>query len=115
MGLARKIGDWFANTALNLRLRTVSARQGARLASLAKDPTLAQHRLLLGIVAANTQTSFGRQHGFDSIGTYEEFVARVPVATFDQLRHFVEAEIERGEVALTAEPPLCYVRTSGTT
>jgi GH3 auxin-responsive promoter len=115
MGFTRRIGDWLANTALSMRLRAVSALQGARLARLARDPTQAQHRLLLGIVAANARTSFGRQHGFDTIGTYEEFSARVPVATFEQLRHFVEAEVGRGEAALTAEPPLCYVRTSGTT
>lgn len=115
MGFTRMIGDWIANTALSLRLRGVSARQGARLAHLARNPTRVQRRLLLGIAAANAQTSFGRQHGFGAIGTYEEFAARVPVATFEQLRPFVAAEIEQGEPALTAEPPLCYVRTSGTT
>ena len=46
---------------------------------------------------------------------YEDFASRVPVNTFEDLRPFVEAEIDRGEAALTAESPVCYVRTSGTT
>lgn len=109
------VTGWFANVALSLRLYAVSAKQGARLARLARDPTRAQHRLLMDIVSANARTTFGRQHAFDAISTYEEFAARVPVSTFEQLRPFVAAEIERGEMALTVEPPLCYVRTSGTT
>jgi hypothetical protein len=115
MPIAHKITNWFANAALNLRLGVVSARQGARLAGLARDPTGAQHRLLMQIVHANAQTTFGREHGFGAIHSYEEFAARVPVSTFEQLRPYVAGEIERGEAALTIEPPLCYVRTSGTT
>ena len=115
MGLAQEVTGWFANAALSLRLRAVSAIQGARLARMARDPTRAQHRLLMDIVSTNAQTTFGRQHAFDAISTYEEFTARVPVSTFEQLRPYVAAEIERGEAALTVEPPLCYVRTSGTT
>lgn len=76
---------------------------------------LAQRRLLQRIVAANRHTTFGRQHGFASVSSYEDFAARVPVSTFEQLRPYVAAEIEQGEAALTAEKPLCYVRTSGTT
>lgn len=100
---------------MSLRLRAVSARQGARLARLARDPDRAQHRLLMQFVGTNARTTFGRQHGFDAISTYEEFAARVPVSTFEQLRPYVTAEIESGEAALSSEPPLCYVRTSGTT
>jgi len=115
MGLPTKVTDRLANAALSLRLRAVSVWQGARLARLARDPTRAQHRLLMDIVSANVRTTFGRQYAFDAIATYKEFVARVPVSTFEQLRPYVTAEIERGEAALTVEPPLCYVRTSGTT
>jgi hypothetical protein len=104
-----------ANAALALKLRAVLAVHGARLARLSKDPMRAQRALLAGIIAANKDTTFGRRHGFGGIGNYEQFAERVPVSTFEDLRPFVDAEIERGETALTAEKPLCYVRTSGTT
>jgi hypothetical protein len=115
MSTAPDLTSWLANIALALKLRAVSAMQGARLARLARDPMRAQRRLLMEIIAANTQTTFGRQQAFAGISSYEEFAARVPVSTFEQLRPYVAAEIERGEAALTAEQPLCYVRTSGTT
>jgi hypothetical protein len=40
---------------------------------------------------------------------------RVPVGDYEGLRPFVEAEITRGEQALTRQYPQQYVRTSGTT
>ena len=91
--MAHKITNWLANAALNLRLSAVSARQGARLARLAREPTRTQHRLLMQIVHANAQTTFGREHGFGAINSYEEFAARVPVSTFEELRPYVAAEI----------------------
>jgi hypothetical protein len=106
---------WLANTALSLKLRAVSAVQGARLSRLSRNPMRTQLQLLKRILASNQQTTFGRQHHFASITGYEDFEANVPVNSFEQLRAFVEAEIERGETALTSEPPVCYVRTSGTT
>ncbi len=109
------VTDWFANAALELKLRAVRAMSGVRLARVSRAPMHAQRRLLLRILAANRHTTFGRQHGFDSISSYGEFASRVPVSTFEQLRPYVAAEIELGEAALTAEMPLCYVRTSGTT
>jgi hypothetical protein len=115
MATAPNVMGWLANAALALKLRAVSAIQGARIAKLSRDPMRTQRRLLLNIVAANKQTTFGRQHGFASISTYEDFAERVPVSTFERLRPYVAAEIERGEAALTVEKPLCYVRTSGTT
>jgi GH3 auxin-responsive promoter len=109
------VTGWFANAALGLKLRALGALSGARLARLSRAPMRAQRRVLLQVIGANRNTTFGRQHDFASIRSYEDFVARVPVSTFEQVRPYVTAEIERGEAALTTEDPLCYVRTSGTT
>jgi sterol desaturase/sphingolipid hydroxylase (fatty acid hydroxylase superfamily) len=112
---APSLKNWLADTALALKLGAVSAMQGARLARLTRDPMRAQRKVLMDIVIANARTTFGRQHDFASICGYEEFVRSVSVSSFEQLRPYVAAEIEREEAALTAEKPLCYVRTSGTT
>ena len=106
---------WVTNKLLALKLRTVSAVRGAELARLAKDPMRVQRRLLRQLLDSNKNTTFGRRYNFGAMSGYEEFASRVPVNTFEDLRPFVEAEIERGEAALTAESPVCYVRTSGTT
>lgn len=98
-----------------LYLRATAWRQGARIAWMARNPMKVQRRLLERILADNQTTRFGREHGFEKIGVYQDYVRNVPVCEFEGLRSFIEAEIDHGEAALTVSPPLCYMRTSGTT
>jgi len=81
----------------------------------AADPAAAQAAALGAIVAANRATRFGREHGFADIDGPEAFRARVPVHEYEALRPYVERQRQTGEPALTAEPPLFYAQTSGTT
>jgi sterol desaturase/sphingolipid hydroxylase (fatty acid hydroxylase superfamily) len=95
---------------------SVMARLHAwRLTRAARDPMRAQRALLARMLQENADTTFGRLHGFGRIGSYEEYVQAVPVMEFEALRPFVDAEIERGEAALTRERPQQYMRTSGST
>jgi sterol desaturase/sphingolipid hydroxylase (fatty acid hydroxylase superfamily) len=80
----------------------------------ARDPRAAQLRVLEAIVAANRDTRFGREHGFAEVRSYADFAARVPLSDYERLRPYVEAQ-EAGERALTAERPVMYSVTSGTT
>ncbi len=107
--------SWLANMLVGLQLCTTRWLHGRRIAKAVRDPMRVQRALLARILAENRNTTFGRQHGFDKIGSYEAFVQQVPVHDFERLRPFVDAEIERGEAALTAQAPQSYVRTSGTT
>lgn len=100
---------------ITLYLRATAWRQGMRIAWMARNPMIVQRRLLARILSDNRETSFGRKHEFDKIDGYEEYVRNVPVCEFEGLRPFIEAEINNGESALTAAPPVCYMRTSGTT
>jgi hypothetical protein len=115
MATANSFSAWLANAALTLKLRAKVRVHGARIARLAKDPMQAQRTLLAQIMAENRQTTFGFRHSFSAIGDYETFAKNVPVASFEELRPYVEAQIQHGEAALTSEAPLCFVRTSGTT
>lgn len=98
-----------------LYLRVTAWWQGRRIARMARDPMAVQHALLADIIAANRDTTFGRQHRFNAISSYKDFAKQVPVSEFEHLRPFVEAEIHTGDAALTTEIPQCYMRTSGTT
>ena len=93
----------------------------ARRASLAPfdraadDPAAAQARCLRSILEANEDTAFGRAYGFAGIDGTERFRRRVPLHDYEDLRPWVArmAEGERG--VLTAEEPVMYATTSGTT
>jgi hypothetical protein len=100
---------------ISLYLQATAWWQGVRIARMARNPMVEQRRLLARILTVNRKTRFGREHGFDGIDDYASYVRNVPVREFEELRAFVEAEIENGEAVLTVTPPLCYVRTSGTT
>lgn len=104
-----------ANGLIKLHLRLDLLLQGLRIAAAVRNPMRVQHALLERILHANRDTSFGRSHGFANIGGYEDFARRVPVRDFEALRPFIDAEIVRGEHALTHESPTQYVRTSGST
>ncbi|HET9664709.1 MAG TPA: GH3 auxin-responsive promoter family protein, partial [Burkholderiales bacterium] len=104
-----------ADSLIALRLRLTRLIEAPRIARGLRDPMRWQRALLARIVHENRDTTFGRRHGFGRIASYADFAKRVPVCEFEALRPYIEAEIERGERALTVEPPVRYVRTSGTT
>lgn len=98
-----------------LGLRALSLLYGRRISRAARDPMRIQRALLAGILRENHATTFGRQHGFDTIGSYNEFARRVPVHDFERLRPYIDAQLLRDEKALTEDAPVRYARTSGTT
>lgn len=115
MNLGASFDSPLANALVRLKLRLTSVMSGRRIAAVLRDPMRQQNALLANILAGNKDTTFGRQHGFAEIADYAGYARRVPVSDYEHLRPYVEAEIERGEAALTAEVPVSYVRTSGTT
>lgn len=80
----------------------------------AQNPRPVHLDVLRRIIAANRDTRFGREHRFAEIRSYAGYAARVPLPDYQRLRPYVEAQ-EQGETALTAEQPVMYSVTSGTT
>ena len=111
----RTAATWIANQLVNLQLRVTRAMQGRRIVRLIDDPMRVQRALLARMLSDNRDTSFGKQYGFASLSSIEDYVQRVPIHEYEALRPYIDAEIERSEAALTREPPERYARTSGTT
>ena len=82
---------------------------------LAREPGRAQRDVLRRLLRANQATRFGDEHGFAGVREPGDYQARVPVQEFEQLRPYVEEQRKTGAPALTKEPPVFYVQTSGTT
>lgn len=63
--------------------------------------------------AANT--SFGKQHNFKEIHSYESFVKNVPIRDYEEFKPFIE-EIKQGKSdVLWNGKPIYFAKTSGTT
>jgi len=104
-----------ANILVRARLWSTLLVQGWRIARAIRNPMRAQHALLARILRENCETAFGRRYRFRETNDYPAFARRVPVADYEALRPYIDAEIECGENALTEVPPTQYVRTSGST
>ena len=103
----------------SLLLKAAMALYGARfwapLDRAAARPAEAQRDALTQILAANRATTFGRAHQFAAIATPADYARQVPVQHYEDIRPHVERQRTTGEPALTAEAPVFYAQTSGTT
>ncbi len=79
------------------------------------DPMTAQNNLLLGILKQNRETSFGLEHGFANITSYEEYRKAVSINSYETLHSYIEKQEEDKQPHLNSENPLMYARTSGST
>ncbi len=79
------------------------------------DPERTQWLTLQSILASNGETAFGKRYGFDSIRSAEEFRKRIPIHEYEDLRDYIERQIEQGSAELNSSRPQLYAQTSGTT
>lgn len=80
-----------------------------------RAPEEAQRNKLLAILRRNQDTEFGREHRFAALHSLADYAAAVPVNTYENLAERIE-RMARGEKnVLTAEDPVMFARTSGTT
>jgi hypothetical protein len=85
----------------------------ARFRSALSAPEAVQRSLLRRYLRDNSNTAFGRAHGFSGIRTPEEYQARVPLSSWEDVAPWVE-RIAAGESAvLTRSPVRALEPTSG--
>lgn len=85
------------------------------LARAARDPRPVQAKTLARILARQRDTPFGAHHGFRCIDSIEAFRRAVPVRDWEAIRPWIEEQERTIAPVRTADRPLFYARTSGTT
>jgi hypothetical protein len=78
---------------------------------LARAPRATQARTLAGLIEAARPSRFGQAHGFDRLRDADDYRARVPLCTYEDLRPWLEQDAG----ALTGERPLALLTTSAST
>ncbi|WP_158826673.1 GH3 auxin-responsive promoter family protein [Mucilaginibacter lacusdianchii] len=74
-----------------------------------------QQKTLLQLVQQAANTSFGQDHGFASIRTYDDFKRQVPIRDYEDLRPYID-RVTHGEAdVLWPGKPAYLAKTSGTT
>ena len=99
--------------AANLLWAGSSVRAWGRYRAALRDPAAVQQQLLLGYLAENSETVFGRAHSFSTTRSVEEYQSRVPVTTYDDLEPLIQ-RVARGDLGvLTGSPVTRLVPSSG--
>jgi hypothetical protein len=80
-----------------------------------QDPVGTQQRLLLAILRRNQDTEYGRAYGFAAIRSLEDYRGNVPIIDYEDIRERIQRMTHGEKNVLTAETPLLFAQTSGTT
>ena len=81
----------------------------------AGNPHETQQKVFDDLISKAKETRFGKDHGFSDIKTHADFIKKVPVRDYEELKEYVDLMVEGQEDILWPGKPLYYAKTSGTT
>ncbi len=81
----------------------------------ALNPSQTQQKVLDYLLKEAANTSFGKDHQFASIKSYDDFKKHVPIRDYEQLSSYINRVVEGEENVLWKGKPLYFAKTSGTT
>lgn len=79
------------------------------------NPVITQQKVFENLISAAANTEFGKDHDFINIKSHDDFINRVPVRDYEDLKPYVEKVVAGQENILWKGKPLYFAKTSGTT
>jgi hypothetical protein len=103
-----------------LSIKSVLAKPFAKRVSIkikrwSNNPVETQEKVFQNLISEASGTQFGKDHDFISINSYSDFVKRVPVRDYEDLKPYVQRVVAGEEDVLWKGKPLYFAKTSGTT
>jgi len=80
-----------------------------------RNPMATQEQLALRLLRQNEATAYGQAHDFRKVKSFSGFQKRVPIAGYDALAPYIQRALHGEPNQLTAERPVLFTTTSGTT
>ena len=74
-----------------------------------------QQGILKSLIKSAKHTEFGKDHGFESIQSYDDFKKQVPIRDYEQIKSYIEKIKEGRQNVLWKGKPIYFAKTSGTT
>ena len=93
----------------------IAKRIQKRIYKWAIQPEKTQQKVFKKLITLAKDTSFGKDHKFSSINSYQDFKKHVPVRDYEALKPYVDKIIEGKTDVLWKGKPLYFAKTSGTT
>ena len=88
---------------------------GAKNKRWINNPIQSQERVFQGLISTAKHTLFGKDHSFEDIKSYQDFVRLVPVRDYEALKSYIDKIIAGQKDVLWKGRPLYFTKTSGTT
>jgi hypothetical protein len=79
------------------------------------NPIQTQQNVFSNLLQKAASTKFGKDHDFNTISSFEDFVKQVPIRDYEELRPYVELVVEGKRDILWPGQPVYFAKTSGTT
>src|SRR5690554_3988931 len=80
-----------------------------------QNPIEVQQEILSNLVRTSRDTDFGRKYGFADIVSYRDFVERVPVHDYEQMKPYIEETMKGRQNVIWPTPIHWFSKSSGTT
>ncbi|WP_198037780.1 GH3 auxin-responsive promoter family protein [Mariniflexile maritimum] len=81
----------------------------------AQKPIETQAQVFKTLILEGAGTQFGKDHDFKNIQTHTDFVKRVPIRDYEDLKPYIERVVAGEDNILWKGKPLYFAKTSGTT
>jgi hypothetical protein len=81
----------------------------------ATKPVATQRAVLAALVKQAQDTQFGKDHDFKAIKTHQDFIERVPIRDYEDLKEYVQKAVLGVSDVLWPGRPAYFAKTSGTT
>ena len=98
-----------------LLAKPFAKRTQRKIKKWASDPIQTQETVFNNLISVAASTQFGQDHDFKSINTYNDFVKRVPVRDYEDLKPYIEKVVAGVDNVLWKGKPIYFAKTSGTT
>ncbi|MBF6653355.1 hypothetical protein C3B47_10735 [Flavobacterium columnare] len=79
------------------------------------NPIETQQKIFKKLIQQAKNTQFGKDHQLEQIHTYNDYVQKVPVRDYEELRPYVDRVVKGEENILWTGKPIYFAKTSGTT
>lgn len=95
--------------------KSLAKRVYKNIKKWANKPIETQEKVFQDLISKAAATAFGKDHDFISINNYSDFIKRVPIRDYEDLKPYVEKVVAGEENILWVGKPLYFAKTSGTT
>ena len=93
----------------------ITRKSAERYEQATKDPVRAQTQKLLSMIQKNADTEYGQRFGFSSIKNIKDYQRQVPIITYEDIKEDMKRVVYGEKKIFTAEDPVMFAQTSGTT